>query len=84
MRRKWQPMPVFLPENPTHTWAFPEGLAVKNLLASTGDRSSIPRSRRSPGERNGNTLQYPCLGNPMDRAAGWATVHRVAKELNIT
>ena len=35
---------------------------------------------RSPfGERNGNPLQYSCLGNPMDRGAGWPTVHRVAK-----
>ena len=36
-------------------------------------------SRRSPGERNGYSLQYSCLENPMDRAAWWATVHRVAK-----
>ena len=56
---------------------------VKNLLANAGDMGSIPGSRRSPGEGNGNPLQYSCLGNPMDRGAWWATVHGVTKELNI-
>ena len=44
-----------------------------------GDVDSIPGSGRSPGEGNGNPLQYPCLENPMDRGAWWATVHRVTK-----
>ena len=44
-----------------------------------GDLSSIPGSGRSPGEGNGNPLQYSCLENPMDRGAWYATVHRVAK-----
>ena len=44
-----------------------------------GDPDSIPGSRRSPGEGNGNPLQYYCLENPMDRGAWQATVHRVAK-----
>ena len=35
--------------------------------------------RRSPREGNGNPLQYSCLGNPLDRGAWWATVHRAAK-----
>ena len=39
----------------------------------------IPGSRRSPGEENGNPLQYSCLGNPMDRGVWWATVHGVIK-----
>ena len=38
-----------------------------------------PGSGRSPGEGNGNPLQYSCLGNPMDRGAWQATVHRVTK-----
>ena len=42
----------------------------------------IPGSGRSPGEGNGNILQYSCLGNPMDREAWRATVHGVAKELD--
>ena len=37
-----------------------------------------------PGEGNGNPLQYSCLGNPMDRRAWWATVHRVTKESDMT
>ena len=45
---------------------------VKNLAATaedSEDRSSIPGVRRSPGEGNGNPLQYSCLGNPMERGA---------------
>ena len=44
-----------------------------------GDLGSIPGSGRSPGEGNGNPLQYSCLENPMDGEAWWATVHGVAK-----
>ena len=55
---------------------------VENPLANAGDAGSIPGSGRSPGEGNGNPLQYSCLGNPMDRGAWWATVHGVAKEPN--
>ena len=40
---------------------------------------SIPGLGRSPGERNGNPLQYSCLGNLMDKEAWWATLHGVAK-----
>ena len=43
------------------------------------DVGSIPRLGRSPGEGNGNLLQYSCLGNPMDRGAWQTTVHGVAK-----
>ena len=62
-------------------WGFPGGLVVKNVPASAGDRrdvGSVPGFERSPGEGNGNPLQY-CLGNPMDRGAWRATVHAVAK-----
>ena len=55
---------------------------AKNLPANTGnagDVDSIPALGRSPGGRNGNPLQYSCLGNPMDRGAWWATVHEVGK-----
>ena len=51
----------------------------KESACSAGDPGSIPGSGRSPGEGNGNPLQYSCLGNPMDRGAWWATVHGVAK-----
>ena len=43
--------------------------------ASAGDVCSIPGLGRCPGELNGNSLQYSCLGNPIDRGAWWATVH---------
>ena len=54
---------------------FPGGSVVKNPPANAGDVGSIPGLGRSPGEGNGNPLQYSCLGNLMDRAAWWATVH---------
>ena len=44
-----------------------------------GDPGSIPGSGRSPGEGNGNPLQYPCLENPMDGGAWQATYYGVAK-----
>ena len=55
------------------TTGFPDGSVVKNLPANAGDVSLIPGSGRSPGEGDGNALQYFCLGNPMDRAA-WRTI----------
>ena len=48
---------------------------------NAGDTGWIPGSGRSPGEGNGSPLQYSCLGDPMERGAWWATVHRVTKEL---
>ena len=63
---------------------FPGGSVVKNPPASAGDAISIFGSKRSPGGGNGNPLQYPCLGNPVDRGAWRATVHGVAKELDMT
>ena len=58
---------------------FPGGSVVKNPPANARDAGLIPRSGRSPGEGNGNPLQYSCLKNSMDRGAGQATVHGVAK-----
>ena len=57
----------------------PGGSEVKASASNAGDLGSIPGSGRSPGEGNGNPLQYSCLENPMDRGAWWATVHGVAK-----
>ena len=48
---------------------FPDGTMVKNLPANAGGAGSIPGLGRSPGEENGNPLQYSCLGNAMDRGA---------------
>ena len=54
-------------------------LVAKNPSANAGGVGSIPGSGRSPGEGNGNPLQYSCLENPMDRGAWRATVPGVAK-----
>ena len=58
---------------------FPGGSEVKASACNAGDLGSIPGSRRSPGEGNGNPLQYSCLENPMDGGVWRATVHGVAK-----
>ena len=55
---------------------------VKNLSANSGDArdaGSIPGSGGSPGGGHGNPLQYSCMEKPMDGAAWWATVHRIAE-----
>ena len=53
---------------------FPGGSDSKESTYNARDAGLIPVSGRSPGEGHGNTLQYSCLGNPMDRGAWWATV----------
>ena len=60
---------------PTHTLKGFPGVSV----VAKGDAGSIPGSGRFPGEGNGNPLQYPCLGNPMNRESWQATVHGVAR-----
>ena len=63
---------------------FPGGSVVKNPPANAGDAGSIPGWGRSPGEGNGNSLQYSCLENPINKGGWWATVHGVAKESDTT
>ena len=59
---------------------FPCSSMIKNPHANAGDAGLIPGlGRESPGEENGNPLQYSCLENSMDRGAWWATVHGVPK-----
>ena len=61
---------------------FPGGAVVKNLPADARDKrdvGSIPESGRSPGDGNGDPLQYSCLENSMGRGAWRATVHGVAE-----
>ena len=58
---------------------FPGGSDGKASACNVGDQGLIPGLGRSPGEGNGNALQYPCLKNSMDGGAWWATVHGVAK-----
>ena len=57
--------------------ASPMAQWVKNL--PTGDMVSIPGLERSPGEGNGDLLQYPCLKNSTNRGTWWATIQRVSK-----
>ena len=58
---------------------FPGGSDGKASAYKAGDLGSIPRLGRSPGEGNGNPLQYSCLGNPMEGRARGAAVHGVAE-----
>ena len=58
---------------------FPYSSIGKESSCNAGDLGSIPGLGRSPGEENGNPLQYSCLENFMDRGAKWATDHGIAK-----
>ena len=63
-----------------HFWSrLPGGSGVKGSACNAGDLGSISGSGRSPGEGNGNPLQYSCLENPMDRGSWWAAVHGVTR-----
>ena len=63
---------------------FPDGSLVENLPANARDVGWLSVQERSPGEGNGNPLQYSCLENPMHRGAWWATVYGVTKESDTT
>ena len=63
---------------------FLSGSVVKNPPVKARDGVLTLGSERSPGERNGNPLQYSCLGNDMDRGAWQIIVHGVAKVLDMT
>ena len=56
----------------------------KDSACNAGDVGSVLGLGRSPGEGNGNPLQYSCLENPMDRGAWQGTVHGVEKESDMT
>ena len=62
---------------------FQDGSDGKEYACNAGDPGSIPRWRRSPGEGNGNPLQYSCLENSTDGGAWWAAAHEIT-ELNMT
>ena len=59
--------------------SFPSGSDGKESTCNEGDLGSIPGSGRSPGEGNGNPLQYSCLENPMDGGASRTPIHELAK-----
>ena len=91
----WSPDGLLLPlfnhfvGEPVFMWlhvcinSFPGGSDSEESTCNEGDRrlGSIPGLGRSPGEGNGNPLQYSSLENPMGRGAWWVTVHGVAKSL---
>ena len=69
---------MLYPQHLRLVWGLPScWLRWKESAWNAGDLSSIPWLGRSPGEGNGYALQYPCLGNPMDRGTWWATVSGV-------
>ena len=59
--------------------SFPYSSVGKESTCHAGDLGSIPVLGRSPGEGNGNPLQYSCLETATDRGAWWATVHGLAR-----
>ena len=61
---------------------FPGGSDSKESACNARDSGSVPGVGRSPAEGNGYPLQYSCLESSMDRGAGWATAHGVAKSLS--
>ena len=63
----------------TYETGFTDSSVGKESACNAGDPGSIPGPGRSPGEGNGNPLQYSCLESSMNRGAWWATVHGVTK-----
>ena len=61
------------------SWASLVAQMVKTLVCNAGDPGSVPGLGRSPGEGNGNALQYSCLENPMDRGA-WRAIQSMASQ----
>ena len=80
----WRPQGSYILEKEL---PYPGGSVVKNPLANAGDTGSIPGpnsisgSGKSPGEGNGNSLQYSCLRNPMDRGDSQAILHLGCKRV---
>ena len=58
---------------------FPGGSELKASACNAGDLGSIPGSGRSPGDGNGNPLEYSCLENSVDRGAWRTAIHGVVK-----
>ena len=79
--RHWEKLLTYIISLNYHYYVvlgFPGGSDSKAFACNAGDPGSILVSERSPGEGNGNPLQYSCLENPRDGGAWWATAHRVA------
>ena len=74
----WRDVESFIPQI-SRVKGFPGSSVGKESTCNAGDMGLIPGSERAPGEENGYSLQYSCLGNPMDREAWQATVHGVSR-----
>ena len=70
---------LFLPINHHSLQCFPYGSDSKGSACEEGDLGLIPGLGKFPGEGNSSPLLYPCLENPMDRGAWWATVHGIER-----
>ena len=77
-KRRWKPLGLHFSDTILPS-GFCGGSEGKESTSNVGDLGSIPGLGRSPGGGHGNLLQDPCLENPMDRGAWWATVYRVAQ-----
>ena len=82
-RKEYLHLLCWLFQDNTDFNGFPGGSVVKNPPVNAGDMGSILGSGRSPGEGNGNPLQYSCLEKSMDRGVWQATVHGVASQLDL-
>ena len=77
---RWYASKCLITDSPDHLFlGFPCSSVGKESACNAGDLHSIPGSGRSPGEGNGNPLEYSCLENPVNRGAWQVTVHRVAR-----
>ena len=79
LNTKWTDHPHLPLSSTLKISVFPGGSDGKKSAYNVGDPSWIPGSGRSPGEGNGNPLQYSCQENSMDRGVWWATVHGIAE-----
>ena len=66
-------------EQPWSLWSFPCSSVGNESASNAGDLGSVPGLGRSPGEGNGNPLEYSCLENPMDCILPGSSIHGVAR-----
>ena len=91
-RRERLPTPVFWPgefHGLYSPWDCKEDMTEQlslslSLAGDSRDMVAVPGLERSPGEGNGNPLQYSCLENPMDKGVWWATVHGGHRKTGLT
>ena len=82
LRASYRKLPPPRPSFPCPSSAvgFAGGSDCQESVCKAGNMGLIPGSERSPGEGNGNTFRYSCLGNPMDAGAWWVTTSQTVEE----